>query len=581
MKRKHIDVKRTKKNSFFRYKRPILLVAAVLIPLSAYPLTLSDYLNQATVTASSSQFEVNLANNADDIQITPNAEIIIVTEILNDNGGLAVLSDFGVATNAGSLSFDAGVVTGSTTTYTSDTIYVPPGTYSLTENDFDGYTEGSWSCTVGTVGDPTFDSGSVTLAFGEQTVCTIANNDNAPTLQLSKTLINLDGGDKTIADFDLQIGGVSVSNNTPITVDSNTPITISELDLPGYTEGTWACTDSTSLTTGLPGAGLATGTSVTLAPGAIVDCAITNDDIAPTLKLTKLLTNDDGGQKTIADFNLSIDGVGVTSGTSYTQLANADIEISEDILPGYTAGTWECTDLMSLSPGFPITGGTATGETFQLKQGSVVECTIINNDIAPTLTLVKNLVNNNGGDKAIEDFDISITDSSGTVEVVSGVANTVTANETITISELDLVAYAEGVWFCENLNAISNTLPTAGAATGTDVTLLPGSDVRCSITNDDVGIDLSIAKSVSDSTPNIGDIITFTLQVNNAGPDTATNVIVSDLVPAGFTYESGSISGGTSNDDTDPTGSGLSWTLNSVVVGTPVFLTFDAEVLAP
>ena len=190
-------------------------------------------------------------------------------------------------------------------------------------------------------------------------------------------------------------------------------------------------------------------------------------------------------------------------------------------------------------------------------------------------------MNNNGGDKNIEDFDISITDSSGTLEVVSGAANTVKANETITISELDLPSYAEGTWFCENQNAITNSLPTAGTATGTEITLLPGSVVQCSITNDDLGIDLSIAKSVSDSTPNIGDTITFTLQVNNAGPDTATNVVVSDLVPAGFTYESGSISGGTSNDESDPTGSGLSWTLNSVAVGTPVFLTFDAVVQAP
>jgi uncharacterized repeat protein (TIGR01451 family) len=568
-------------NVFNRSNRSAVLVAAVLTPLSAYPLTLSDYLNEATVTASSSQFEVNVANNVDTIQITPNAEIIIVTEVVSDSGGLAVLSDYSVATDAGSLNFDAGVVTGSTTVYTSDTLYVPPGTYSLTENDVPGYTEGTWSCTTGTLGDTSYNSGSVTLAFGEQTVCTITNNDIAPTIQLSQTLISLDGGDNTVADFDMQVGGVSVANNTAITVDSNTPITISELDLPGYTEGTWSCSDATSLTTGLPGAGVATGTSVTLAAGAIVTCAITNDDIAPTLKLTNLLTNDDGGQQTITDFNLAIDDVGVTSGTSYNQMANQDVKISEDLLAGYTAGTWECSDLMNLSPDFPLTAGVATGETFQLKQGSVVECTITNNDIAPTLTLVKNLLNNNGGDKNIEDFDISITDSSGTLEVVSGAANTVKANETITISELDLPSYAEGTWFCENQNAITNSLPTAGTATGTEITLLPGSVVQCSITNDDLGIDLSIAKSVSDSTPNIGDTITFTLQVNNAGPDTATNVVVSDLVPAGFTYESGSISGGTSNDESDPTGSGLSWTLNSVAVGTPVFLTFDAVVQAP
>jgi len=43
------------------------------------------------------------------------------------------------------------------------------------------------------------------------------------------------------------------------------------LDLDGYTEGTWACTDAEGLTTVLPAAGLATGESITLSPGSVVE----------------------------------------------------------------------------------------------------------------------------------------------------------------------------------------------------------------------------------------------------------------------------------------------------------------------
>ena len=92
---------------------------------------------------------------------------------------------------------------------------------------------------------------------------------------------------------------------------------------------------------------------------------------------------------------------------------------------------------------------------------------------------------------------------------------------------------------------------------------------------------MSIAKSVDDPTPNIGQTITFTLTVLNNGPDVATSVTVNDVVPAGFTYVPGSIAGGTSSNDADPTGAGLDWVIGSMPVGTPSFLTFDAVVNLP
>ena len=49
---------------------------------------------------------------------------------------------------------------------------------------------------------------------------------------------------------------------------------------------------------------------------------------------------------------------------------------------------------------------------------------------------------------------------------------------------------------------------------------------------------LGLNKAVSDPTPNVGDQVVFTVTLTNAGPDTATNVQVTDLLPAGLTYVS-------------------------------------------
>ncbi len=467
------------------------VLSLLLIPLVAYPLTIADYENTATVTASSDQFEVDTSNNSSTVQVTPNVELILVKEVINDDGGLLSLTDFTIATSAGPLAWDAGVTVGTTTTFTAEKIFAAPGTFTFAEVDVDGYTEGLWSCTDGVLSKNAFDDGEILLTAGQSAVCTIANNDIAPQLTLTKSLINDNGGDSVVADFELSIDGTVVTSGTAQPVSANTALALSEEDLPGYTEGTWACVDANGLTSGLPTAGAFDSTTVSLSPGADVTCEITNDDIAPTLTLVKNLTNDDGGALTVVDFNLSVDGTVVTDSVAQTIDANTPITISELAIPGYTAGTWSCVDSQSLSTGLP-TAGAATGATLTLASGSVVTCEISNDDIAPTLTLAKTLTNDDGGALTVDDFDISIDGA----EVANNVSNAVQANTTVIISELAVDGYTAGSWSCVDANGLASGLPTAGDATGTNLTLLPGSEVTCSIVNDDVAPTLTLSKIV-------------------------------------------------------------------------------------
>jgi uncharacterized repeat protein (TIGR01451 family) len=97
-------------------------------------------------------------------------------------------------------------------------------------------------------------------------------------------------------------------------------------------------------------------------------------------------------------------------------------------------------------------------------------------------------------------------------------------------------------------------------------------DDQASITATPQIADLSLGKVVDKPAPNLGENITFVIGINNAGPDTATNVTVLDRLPAGVSYVSSSPSQGTF----DPT-SGR-WTVGSVTKGTNVTLRIVAKV---
>ena len=94
-----------------------------------------------------------------------------------------------------------------------------------------------------------------------------------------------------------------------------------------------------------------------------------------------------------------------------------------------------------------------------------------------------------------------------------------------------------------------------------------------STTNDSA--DLSLSKSVSDTNPNIGDSITFTIDLTNNGPNDATNVSIQDIVPVGYTVNATSISNGGSI-----TGNTITWNLATVTNGTTA-LTYEVSVNAP
>jgi len=76
--------------------------------------------------------------------------------------------------------------------------------------------------------------------------------------------------------------------------------------------------------------------------------------------------------------------------------------------------------------------------------------------------------------------------------------------------------------------------------------------------------DIALEKTVSPAVAAIGDTVTFSITVTNNGPDEALAVAITDIVPSGYSYVTGSITGGTNNDEIDPSGTGLKWEIDSI-----------------
>jgi uncharacterized repeat protein (TIGR01451 family) len=87
--------------------------------------------------------------------------------------------------------------------------------------------------------------------------------------------------------------------------------------------------------------------------------------------------------------------------------------------------------------------------------------------------------------------------------------------------------------------------------------------------------DMAVVKAVNDPTPYVGDTITYTITLSDNGPDTATNVVVTERLPAGESFVSARPSQGTYDPST-----GL-WSAGTVRVGSPETLVILARVVSP
>jgi uncharacterized repeat protein (TIGR01451 family)/LPXTG-motif cell wall-anchored protein len=238
-----------------------------------------------------------------------------------------------------------------------------------------------------------------------------------------------------------------------------------------------------------------------------------DDDCATaTLILNKLVTNDDGGTATIADFTLKatsdtgtdvISGVDPDPSTAVGVQAKVDTAhtyvLSEAGPDGYEASAWDCS------------AGTLDGDTLTLAEGDVATCTITNDD-TPTqpqtaIITVYKIVDNGpwGGTLQKSDFQLQIDGADVAQEVPVEVAP-----GTHTLSEVQRSGYQLAAIIC-----VQHGTDTI-VSTGESVDVVAGEAVDCVFGNAALPAMLTVRKFIDPR--NGGDLTSsdFQLQIDGA-----------------------------------------------------------------
>jgi uncharacterized repeat protein (TIGR01451 family) len=391
------------------------------------------------------------------------------------------------------------------------------GSYTMTEaaagtTDLDNYTRSRSGCT------------DVALARGgSQVTCTLTNTlKELPTVVVTKDCDPNAGAD---ANDRFQVTNKGGNVGDPLACEGSLTATLQPgaafefdevagngtTDLANYTKSRSAgCTDADGLQRGENGSCMITNT-LKAVPKVTVHKACPNGKAADGDRFQVKRDGSNVGDPLDCGGDLDVT---VTAGQAYA--------ITED-----AAGT---TDLAN------YTTTLSEGCSGALAHfGDTAGCTITNTlKAAPKLTVIKHVINDNGGTSNAGNFTITVSGSSPSPASFPGSeAGTVVTLQPgpYAVNEAAVSGYAQS-----KSDACSGTLAHFGAT------------ATCTVTNNDIAvpppptgpplINLAITKSDSPDPVTVGALLTYTLTVTNKKGDTANGVVVTDSLPSDVTLVS-------------------------------------------
>ncbi|MEK7547005.1 MAG: SdrD B-like domain-containing protein [Patescibacteria group bacterium] len=407
-------------------------------------------------------------------------QLIVTKHVVNDNGG---------NTNAGNFNLSVSGTGVSPSSFPGDengtTVGLNAGSYGVSETSVDGYASSlSSGC-----------SGAIVV--GQTKTCTVTNDDIAPKLTVIKHVIKNNGGTAVAGDFTMEVVGTNVSDTSfagdenGITVTLNKgSYSVDEDSFVGYAKS------------------IGENCSGDINIGEEKTCTITNDDIAPKLTLNKVVVGDNGGTESESAWTITATGdqetPTVLSGNgapgsddvvSGSNFQTGIYSLSESGPFGYAASSWTCAGDVENN-----------GDEITLGLNQTATCAITNDDIAPSLTLIKHAINDNGGTAAVTDWTLSATG----LTPISGQSG-VTSDGTFSAGTYNLsetggpAGYNASGWIC-----------TAGVQNGSSITLGVGQTAICAIANDDIAPRLIVVKHVINDDWGFSSASNFTMIISGS-----------------------------------------------------------------
>jgi hypothetical protein len=227
----------------------------------------------------------------------------------------------------------------------------------------------------------------------------------------------------------------------------------------------WELVSISCTTDAQPPVDLTSGGTFNVDANTLTACTITNRLKRGSIRVIKNVINDNGGTALPSAFTITL---GDSANTVFAGASGAGTTFQFD--EGYAFNVSEIglpAGYAQLSIAGDCSGAIAADVT--------KVCTITNDDQPPSLTLVKVVINDNGGTAVTTDFILSAdgpTPISGAGGVSSGANFSAGA---YALSETTVAGYTASAWSCTG----------SGTQSGSSITLANGQSATCTIVNND------------------------------------------------------------------------------------------------
>ena len=422
------------------------------------------------------------------------ARLTLVNTVTNVLSGTAQAEDF-------PLSADGRILVDGRSGQPAVTqVDVPAGAYTLAASTLPGYSVSTWSCTNASGQAVNLANSKLSLQSHDDVTCRVHHVDQPVSLTLALDITNSHGGTATPAQHAVSASGPDniqgVTGSRPVTLAGVRPgvYELQALALPGYQTGKWVCNG-----------GSLSGNTLTLASQQNVTCRLELKDIPASLKLAKAV---EGSARLVA-------GTANEYDVAYT------LTVSHE---GGIAGVYDLVD----APAFD-------------SDVEIVSTTILRNDqalnVTPSAVTGAGTGAGAGAAQARQQWPLA-TQQSLAIGASDVYRMTFRVRVPFEGSTANDRCQAAGDGSGHGLfNAATLTRQQGGQASGE-----PLSAQACLDTPEPVlAATLSIDKTSTSRSVEMGDLITYQLRIRNNGKSPALSPMVVDRLPRGFRFEPGSV----------------------------------------